>query len=147
VQQPPRQTVHRLVTAVVSTRRGQIEEQLATAGATGARAAQVACLDTRPAKANHSTAQTGLRERWRIRAHGAGFDPAELIAKMLRHDARDAPTNHNSVAVATVTRTLLGPDGLTQQQSTFDRDDVLRALCERLPPTASVNYDAFSTLG
>jgi conjugative relaxase-like TrwC/TraI family protein len=128
-----------------STRRGQIEDQLTTRGATGARAAQVACLDTRPAKERRDRAP-GLRELWHIRAHEGRFDPTELVAKMLPQIRRGSQKERNPIDSRAFTRTLLSPDGLTQQQSTFDRTDVLRALCEAVAPTAPIDYDALGRL-
>ena len=47
------------------------------------------------------------------------------------------PTDEPPTRAAIVAR-LLGPDGLTQHASTFDRRDVLRAWCEQLPDGADI---------
>ena len=109
-----------------ATRRNEIKEEMALHGVTSARAAQYAALETRQAK-DYDVEGTQLRTRWHARATEVGFDPAQL-----GHVAAHTPTT-TAVDEAAITARLLGPDGLTQHATTFDRRDVIRAWCDQLP--------------
>lgn len=113
-----------------STRRAQILDALEARGESSARAAQIATLDTRPAKADLDPER--LTHRWRRQAHEAGFDPDQLVHNLLAAGRTiDQPDQHDGAAEAA--DRLLGPAGLTAHASTFTRRDVLRGWAEQLP--------------
>jgi conjugative relaxase-like TrwC/TraI family protein len=70
--------VPRAVVSEFSRRRGEIEERLAEHGASSARAAQAATLDTRKAK-DYGVAVGDLRADWRERAAAALDLTPELL--------------------------------------------------------------------
>lgn len=115
-----------------SDRRKQIEEHLDEVGFRSARAAELATLATR--KAKKATLDDGsMRDVWQAKAAEIGWDPSDLVLAIDRVP-RDAVTaNTESLA-----EDLLSPDGLTKQASSFDRRDLLRGICDRLPPGATV---------
>jgi hypothetical protein len=115
-----------------STRRREIEEHLAAHGQSGARAAQVAALATRPAKGRQSEHE--LRRRWREQAHAAGFRLRRVLSDVLLA-ARPAI----GVDLHAVTVRVLGDRGVTARSSTFDRRGLLRAVCEAVPAGAQVS--------
>lgn len=151
--------------AVFSTRRTQIETELEQSGGAGGRAAQVACLTTRPTKAaargggggadtrNAPASSAGLRATWIAKARDAGIDPDQLI-----HDVTHASTAARSAdslpreafaelgVPPRLLADLLGPNGLTEHATSFDRGDVLRALCERLPTTTSLDHQGLQAM-
>ncbi len=142
---------------VFSTRRTQIDEQLHAAGASGGRAAQVACLATRPPKPaadpTDGTGTTdgigtlGLRGQWVRRAADAGLDPERIVRDALTHATdRGSDLAERRPLVARLTQTLLGPTGLTEHATSFDRADLLRGLCEHLPPGTPISNDELQGL-
>jgi conjugative relaxase-like TrwC/TraI family protein len=116
----PRSTVE-----TFSKRRAQITATMTRRGESGAKAAQAACLDTRPAKTHTSTGN--LRDRWRTEAATVGLDPAALAAVLGRSGVPSPPD------LALLARHLFGPDGVTKDQTTFTRQDLAKAICEALP--------------
>ncbi|HEX9970315.1 MAG TPA: MobF family relaxase, partial [Acidimicrobiales bacterium] len=128
-----------------STRREEIEERLALRGESSPRAAEVACLDTRRPKADHGDA-TALAAGWRSRTEALGFD-AEAFASLFGRVSVEEPTAEQWEVIATF---LSSPEGLTARVSSFDRGDVLRAVCAVLPagaPVATVEVLADDYLG
>ena len=120
--------VPRQVVEAFSKRRRQITTRLAERGEHSAKAAQVAALDTRPAKQHQPSDQT-LRARWRHEAGQLGFT-ARTLERTLGQ-ARPRPLS--DADSAGIIAALASPDGLTAQASTFTRRDVIQAVCERLP--------------
>jgi conjugative relaxase-like TrwC/TraI family protein len=142
-----------------STRRRQIEQELATtperpdAGTAGkgrlrslARAAQAACLRTRPVKRHLPEAE--LREQWAKRATAAGLSPAQLL-DLLQNPAyppRDHPAEGRVLRrerpgpqeMSRILEHVLSGDGVTRQEATFTQGRLLRELIEALPPGAPV---------
>jgi hypothetical protein len=122
-----------------SKRRAQIDAALEARGLEGARGAQFATLDTRPAKPK-PTDGLSLREQWQHEARGAGHDIDRILDTTL---GAAEPTRAQAVArqfaavhgeaVDALADALLTPEGVTAKRSTFDRKDLLRAVCERLP--------------
>jgi conjugative relaxase-like TrwC/TraI family protein len=112
-----------------SQRRRAIEAQLAASGAAGVRAAQVACLATRPDKTGR-TVTALLPEWWRRAAGHLAGDPAAAVAGVLHRQPAARLAEVDLPAVAGV---LLGPDGVTARQASFDRGELTRALLEHLP--------------
>jgi conjugative relaxase-like TrwC/TraI family protein len=127
--------------ALFSTRRAQIETHLDATGTTGSQAAQIACLATRPDKPPlpSSDDPEGLRERWSSQARKAGIDPDRLMFDVLQtHPQRNGASSTEAPNLAAH---LLGPKGLTEHTTSFDRADLLRALCEQLPAGTPVSHD------
>jgi Ti-type conjugative transfer relaxase TraA len=116
-----------------STRRREIEDELAARGASSPQAARAAGLETRRAK-DPAVGADELRVQWAARAREAGRDPA-LVQDAL---GRCVPTTVDDRTVANGTSALLGPEGLTDHASVFDRRDVLRAWCAQLRRGAAV---------
>ena len=120
-----------------STRRREILEHLDAHGTGGGRAAQVATYATRRPK-TPTGAAADLRAGWVDHAVDAGYDFAAL-EKAVREEA----VLRGRRADSTVDRPrlfaeLAGPEGVTERRSTFDRRDVVKAVCARLPAGAPV---------
>jgi hypothetical protein len=116
-----------------STRRRQIEAELDRAGQTGAAAAQRACLATRPAKTH--IREESLRDRWADQTRAAGYDPQRLISSVLGRQRTPARPG-----IAALQTELLGPMGVARHATTFDRGDLLQALCQTLPAGLPVDH-------
>ena len=108
------------VQAQFSKRAEQIQEWLAERGYHGAKAAQLAVLDTRPTKARID--RPALFDRWQLEGRAMGWGP-EPAARLLARGAweRDRPA---APALADVR------EGLVARQSTFAERDAWRALAE-----------------
>lgn len=113
-----------------SKRRDEIEEMVAEAGYTSARAHQAATLGTRQAKEYGVEAAT-LEARWRAEAEALGFGAEQVAACFDRAPAVTDPD------VDEVFAELAGTHGLTRQASTFERKDVVEALAEQMGAAAS----------
>ncbi|MGH9153693.1 MAG: MobF family relaxase [Acidimicrobiales bacterium] len=107
-----------------SKRRDEIEEMVAEAGYSSARAHQSATLATRSAKEYGVDPET-LEGRWRAEAEGLGFGPEQVSACFGRELAASSPD------ATALFADLAGPEGLTAQASTFRRKDVIEAISER----------------
>jgi hypothetical protein len=125
--------IPRTLLRLFSTRRRQIEAELARAGQTGPAAAQRACLTTRPAKTN--VPEVSLRERWEIQTREAGYDPQRLVYGFL---GRQRPPPAPDLAALQIE--LLGPAGVTRHATSFDRGGLLQALCQTLPAGLPVDH-------
>ncbi len=119
--------IPRTVLRHFSTRRQAIEAELDKTAGSGRRAAQRAAYVTRPAKTH--TREAPLRERWAARVRALGHDPADLIDAALFRGEREPTLPDAQVTAAE----LFGPSGLTAQQTSFDRRDVIQALIDVLP--------------
>ena len=104
-----------------SRRRQEIEQAMAEAGTSSARAAQVATLNTRHAK-DYGVEPDQLRDRWHGEAIELGITP-ETIADCFDHDlpARRGDRDGQFEIMA-------GPFGLTEMCATFARTDVIQAI-------------------
>ncbi|HUP70805.1 MAG TPA: MobF family relaxase [Acidimicrobiales bacterium] len=111
--------------AMFSKRRADIEAAVAESGASSARAYQAATLATRPRK-EHDGGVMSLEDRWRAEAQGLDLKKGWLSA-CLGHRAPVAPS---AEVMEALLDELGGPNGVTEFASTFDRRDVIRALCE-----------------
>jgi ATP-dependent exoDNAse (exonuclease V) alpha subunit len=94
-------------------------------GTRGPKAAQAACLDTRPAK--RRTGQVALRDRWAETAKAIGF-PAPSVREVVGQSRLPEPVDIEQLAAG-----LFGPNGLTADRTTFTRQDLARAICETVP--------------
>jgi conjugative relaxase-like TrwC/TraI family protein len=117
-----------------SRRRAQIEAELEQQGASSPRAAQVAALSTRRSK-DPSMSVESLRAEWQERAAFLGFDIDAWSG--LIHLRRGLPVGLDPDALA---ERLLGPDGLTANQSSFSRKEVLQAVAGLAPDGALVAH-------
>jgi conjugative relaxase-like TrwC/TraI family protein len=108
-----------------SQRRRHIVEAMARHGTRDPRAAQAACLDTRPAKSH--TGQVALRKRWAQTAAAIGFPPRH-VSGLTGQPRITAPVDVGDLAAR-----LFGPEGLTADRTTFTRQDLARRICETVP--------------
>ena len=132
--------VPRPLRRLFSKRTAQIERALVTKGTTGARAAQAACLATRPAK-DRGTTPVNLRERWLREAVTAGHDPDHMTFESLGRVGPAGP-----VDVPSLQDRLLGAEGLTRHATTFGRDDLLQAIAAALPTGIDVDVPSIEAL-
>ena len=114
-----------------SKRRVEIEAHLAERGQSSARAADVAALATRRAKA-YDVDVNRLRAGWRAEAREAGLTPAKVNRLLDRTTV--VAVDEDIVGVH-----LSSPSGLTHHESTFDRSGVLRAVAEHARLGATVD--------
>lgn len=117
--------IPRPVIDAFSQRRRQIVAAMAQHGSSGPKAAQAACLNTRPAKPR--TGQVALRERWLDLARTIGF-PARRVRSLLGQRSLTAVVDVDRLA-----NLLFGPGGLTSDRTTFTRQDLARAICDAVP--------------
>jgi conjugative relaxase-like TrwC/TraI family protein len=108
-----------------SQRRRQIVVAMTRHGTSGPKAAQAACLDTRPAKPR--AGQMALRDRWAVSALALGVDPARV------RDLLGIAAVPRRIDLEQLARRLFGPDGLTADRTTFTRQDMARAICDAVP--------------
>ena len=113
-----------------SRRAREIQAFLAAHGQDSPAAAEWAALATRQAK-NHQIDGRQLRADWTHRAAQHGFGPAVMAAAVSAPPAPRGPVYPSQVFAF-----LASPDGLTKHDSTFDRNDVLRAICELAPSSS-----------
>ena len=118
--------------AVFSTRRHEIQDELDARGNHSPRAARVAALETRQAK-DYGVDIGALRDRWHDQARETGHAPETLTAI-----GQTVPVPITADNEHAATDVLLGPHGLTEQATTFDRRAVLRGWCEQLPAGAPI---------
>lgn len=109
----------------MSTRREQILSLTSEMGTDSTKARQTAALMTRAAK-DQPVDQASLRQRWVERLAEVGFGPDQLAAATSADPAR-LWTPQDS---ARLYRHLAGPEGVTEQQATFDRRDVIQKIVD-----------------
>jgi hypothetical protein len=141
-----------------SKRRQQIEARLEQLGLDSPAAAQAATLDTRPAKGDATAPvdEAGepvrLQDRWRAEATAAGHHPDRLTSVLHQPQAASLLAAARATGAATgpaaeqLAEALLSETGLTQRRSTFDRRDLLRGVCERLPAGMPVRLTGLRAL-
>ncbi|MCZ7535218.1 MAG: AAA family ATPase [Acidimicrobiia bacterium] len=117
-----------------STRRHEIEAEMAARGVSSARAAQYAVLDTRQAK-DYDVEPSLLHTRWTEQAAELGWNRDKFKTVL----GQVTPLALTPERIHEIGTRLLGPDGITRQASTFDRRAMLRAWCEELPQGAEVS--------
>jgi len=129
--------VPRPVVRAFSRRRAEIEAELERHGTSGPAASEAAALATRGRK-DRAIGLEQLQGEWRERAEGLGFGREQLAAVLGRARRREPAMEWEQLFG------VLGlPAGLTRSQSTFDRRDVIQALCERLPAGAVTDAHQF----
>lgn len=116
-----------------SQRREEILETQAEHGSTSARGAQLATLSTRKPKGRFDVDGETLEDQWAQRAAEFGWNPT-TIDDALNRDHYARPLDDHGVSA--LYDRLASPTGLTQQASTFNRRDVVRAVAENLPDGA-----------
>jgi conjugative relaxase-like TrwC/TraI family protein len=116
-----------------SRRRAEVLNAMALAGGVGPNAARIATFASRRAK-DHRLRPDDLLEEWQLRAFKLGLAPSQ-ISRLLHRRLPDGTELEDQDAVFAE---LAGPHGLTAKRSTFTRNDVLRAIAERLPAGAAV---------
>lgn len=116
-----------------STRRAEIEERMAIRGEYSPKAAMIAALDTRRRKEDDLDI-TELRTRWTKRADEISFDSRRLFDVVGRVGATPIAEAHRRI----IEDHMLGAHGLTAQDSSFNRNDVLRSWCDALPAGAPI---------
>jgi conjugative relaxase-like TrwC/TraI family protein len=116
-----------------SRRKAEIDAQVAEWGADSAQARQSAAVQTRSRK-DYGVTPEQLAPEWRQRASELGFETRHLPEVCGRQGVEAAdPTDLDELAGH-----LVSSDGLTSQQSSFDRRDVLRAVAEASRQGASL---------
>lgn len=124
---------HRVLEAF-STRRAEIEEHLHRHGTEGARAAEVAALQTRGEKEHVSRA--ALFGKWQTLGGELGFGPemAQALCRRRGLSPSEEPAGQHREMQQEASRSLHeAAERLTERDSTFHRRDLLRELAERLP--------------
>ena len=109
-----------------SKRRVEISAAMAAVGGTSRASAQTATLATRAAKDSVPDLDT-LRRMWQDQAHKLGVDALDLPL---------VGRTPETVDTEDLTATLLGSTGLTANESSFDRRDILQALASSYPDGA-----------
>ncbi len=99
---------------------------MAERGDTSARAAEAAALDTRRAK-DYGVSAERLQAEWHARAAELGFGRREIEACLYRafEPEREPPDAERLLDE------LASPSGLTRNDSSFSRREVIRTLAER----------------
>ena len=131
------------VVRAFSKRHEQVSDELARLEDAGrqrtARLVRFAVHATRQAKTNERPET--LYERWRAEARALGIDPDRLV-RQVSGRAREHGVGER--ALTTVFDRLAGPDGLTEQASTFGRHDVLVALGGELASASPADLQALT---
>src|SRR6266508_1048733 len=115
-----------------SKRSEQIDQWLAEQGLSGIKASSAAAVATRAPK-DHGESEQSVYQRWARELAEQGMGEREL-AEVCRGE-RGRPATRAELGAALTA--LAGPEGLTEQASTFTRADVVDALAKRLPVAPS----------
>jgi conjugative relaxase-like TrwC/TraI family protein len=117
-----------------SKRSEEIDHWLDTHGLSGIKASSAAAVATRQPK-NYSESEESVYQRWTAELAEQGVGERELVEICSGGRGRTASRTELDAALDT----LSGPDGVTEQASTFTRAEVVDALAKRLPvaPSAS----------
>jgi conjugative relaxase-like TrwC/TraI family protein len=126
--------VPREVLRAFSRRRAEIEQALARVGRNSAAAAQVAALETRRRK-DHGVSAEQLVGEWRSRAASLRFD-ADAMRNVVGRQPEPAALGTD--AIARLRAQLASPEGVTRDQSTVTRRDVIQAWCAQMHPGTDV---------
>jgi conjugative relaxase-like TrwC/TraI family protein len=115
-----------------SKRSEQIDHWLAEQGLSGIKASSAAAVATRAPK-DHSESEQSVYQRWAAELAEQGVGERQLAEVCSGGRGRPATAQE----VRQVLDELAGPEGLTEQVSTFTRADVVDALAKRLPVATS----------
>jgi conjugative relaxase-like TrwC/TraI family protein len=115
-----------------SKRSEQIDQWLADHGLSGIKASSAAAVATRAPK-DHSESEQSVYQRWGRELAEQGVGERQLAEVCSGRRGRPATRTE----LDAVLDTLSGPDGLTEQASTFTRAEVVDALAKRLPVAPS----------
>jgi len=115
-----------------SKRSEEIDHWLAEQGLSGIKASSAAAVATRAPK-DHSESEHSVYQRWARELAEQGVGERQLAEVCSGERGRPA----TATEVRQVLEELAGPDGLTEQASTFTRADVVDALAKRLPVARS----------
>jgi conjugative relaxase-like TrwC/TraI family protein len=115
-----------------SKRSEEIDDWLAAQGLAGIKASSAAAVATRQPK-QHGESEEQLYARWERELAEQGITAERLAAACGSERGRPA----TAAEVEAILAELAGPEGLTEQASTFARRDVLDAVVKRLPVAAS----------
>jgi conjugative relaxase-like TrwC/TraI family protein len=121
-----------------SKRSEEIDHWLAEQGLSGIKASSAAAVATRQPK-DHSESEQSVYQRWARELAEQGVGERELAEVCA--GGRGRPATHEELDAALTE--LGGPEGLTEQASTFTRAEVVDALAKRLPVAPSAQ-DALS---
>jgi conjugative relaxase-like TrwC/TraI family protein len=115
-----------------SKRSEQLQEWLAEQGLSGIKASSAAAVATRAPK-DHGESEQSVYARWARELAEQGVGERQL-AEVCRGE-RGRPGTRSELDAALTA--LAGPQGLTEQASTFTRAEVVDALAKRLPVASS----------
>jgi len=115
-----------------SKRSEQIDQWLDAHGLSGIKASSAAAVATRAPK-DYSESEQSVYQRWGRELAEQGVDERQLAEVCSGGRGRPATRTELDAALDA----LAGPDGLTNQASTFTRTDVVDALAKRLPVAPS----------
>jgi conjugative relaxase-like TrwC/TraI family protein len=121
-----------------SKRSEQIDHWLAEQGLSGIKASSAAAVATRAPK-DHRESEQSVYQRWEAALAEQGVGERQL-AEVCRGERGRPATRAELDAALTA---LAGPEGLTEQASTFTRAEVVDALAKRLPVAPSA-YQALT---
>jgi conjugative relaxase-like TrwC/TraI family protein len=117
-----------------SKRSEQIDHWLAEQGLSGIKASSAAAVATRAPK-DHSESEQSVYQRWARELAEQGVGERQLAEVCSGERGRPATRAELDGALTE----LAGPQGLTEQASTFTRADVVDALAKRLPVAPSAH--------
>jgi conjugative relaxase-like TrwC/TraI family protein len=115
-----------------SKRSEQIDHWLAEQGLSGIKASSAAAVATRAPK-DHAESEQSIYARWARELAEQGVGERQLAGVCRGERGRPATAQE----VRQVLEELAGPEGLTEQASTFTRADVVDTLAKRLPVARS----------
>jgi conjugative relaxase-like TrwC/TraI family protein len=118
-----------------SKRSEQIDHWLAEQGLSGIKASSAAAVATRAPK-DHGESEQSVYQRWTRELAEQGVGERQLAEVCRGERGRPATAQE----VRQVLDELAGPEGLTEQASTFTRADVVDALAKRLPVAPSAHH-------
>jgi conjugative relaxase-like TrwC/TraI family protein len=115
-----------------SKRSEQIDHWLAEQGLSGIKASSAAAVATRAPK-DHAESEQSVYQRWQRELAEQGVGERQLAE--VCQGGRGRPATRAELDAALTA--LAGPEGLTEQVSTFTRAEVVDALAKRLPVASS----------
>jgi conjugative relaxase-like TrwC/TraI family protein len=115
-----------------SKRSEEIDHWLAEQGLSGIKASSAAAVATRAPK-DHAESEQSVYQRWARELAEQGVGERQLAEVCAGGRGRPATRAELDAALSD----LAGPEGLTEQASTFTRTDVVDALAKRLPVAPS----------